>query len=66
MKFGNIILTVGDKELITNGDELHDNHINMAQALLARQFPSLTGFGYTLVECRVSGWKSNYIQIFQC
>lgn len=58
VKFWNITLTVGDKDLIINGDELHDNHV--AQALLPRQFPSYTGFRSTLKEHCLNGWQNNY------
>ena len=64
--FGNIKLTIGDKQIISNGDEPHDNHINMAQTLLSKQFPDFNGFGCTLVEHCMNGWKNNYIQIFHC
>ena len=66
VKCGAIILTIADKQLLINGHELHDDHVNASQALLSEQFPYFSGFRCTLMQHSFNGWKDNYIQIFHC
>ena len=61
VKFGNITLTVGDKHAIVDGKRLHDNYINISQAILSKQFPEYCGFRNTLKQQLEDGWKDNYI-----
>ena len=70
MKLGNITLTImkmhvfswtpaiSDKQIISNGDKLHDSHINMAQVLLSKQLPDFNGFSCTLAEHYMNGYTN--------
>ena len=46
------ILTVSDKSLLVEGKRLNDHHINFAQCLLRRQFESLPGLRFTLLQAK--------------
>ena len=39
-----------EKELLRDGKWLNDKHINFAQALLKKQFPSIDGWKLTLQQ----------------
>lgn len=45
-------LSHGDKETITDGGKLTDNHMNYCQAVLKHQFPGVDGLGYTLLQSK--------------
>ena len=64
------VLTVEDYNIIKNGEWLNDKHINVAQALLLKQFPNLQGlqscnFAQTLTFDIVSSNSIHIINIFQ-
>ncbi len=42
VRFGNLILTVADRNVITEGKELTDKHIDFAQSLIKHQFTAET------------------------
>ena len=39
-------------------------HINAAQKILSKQFPSFSGFDSTLKQQCIGKWVRNYIQFF--
>ena len=43
------LLNKTDEKLLLDGDWLNDNHINLAQQLLSKQFPNLSGLSSTLL-----------------
>ncbi len=45
-----IVLTTTDKERILAGEELNDQHINVAQGLLKQQFPEIGGLKLSLLQ----------------
>ena len=47
--FSHIVLSQRDRNTLTTGGWLNDNHINLAQELLKRQFKNLSGFQSTLL-----------------
>ena len=47
IKIGIYELTAADKEIVTIGQELNDNHINAAQLLIKQSFPELGGLQNT-------------------
>ena len=58
-------MTIGDKQDILEGSELNDKHVNAAQLLLHKQYPSIRGLCSTLKpEVMVGGWVRGYVQIF--
>jgi len=48
LQFNGINLTVSDKNIVIEGLELHDMHINVYQMLLKKRFQSLNGLSSTL------------------
>ena len=50
LTFGSQILTKSDENDITSLEKLNDHHINFAHKLLANQFPSIEGLGYTIIQ----------------
>ena len=67
ISFQRINLTNSDKQAIMSGLELDDQHIDFAQELLRKQFPSLQGLRSTLTPvANITGWVDNYLQIFHC
>ena len=48
-----IVLTTTDKDGIVNGVKLNDLMINMAQQLLRKQFPRITGLQSTLLQSKI-------------
>ena len=61
------VLSITDKMIIESGDELTDQHIQMAQYLLKSQFPLIGGLYNTLKQRqRVIGCTTNTIQIIYC
>lgn len=60
-------LTKLDKQIIIDGLELTDMHINISQGLLRKQFPSIAGLCSSLSPIlSIGNWVENYIQIFHC
>jgi hypothetical protein len=60
-------LTISDKQIVMNGLELTDMHINVAQGLLHKQFPLITGLCSSLSPIlSIGNWIKNYLQIFHC
>ena len=54
----NYTLTIDDRDSITNGEWLNDNHINAAQSLLKTKFPNVqylqhANYATTLTDCGV-------------
>ena len=47
LKLEKHVLTWHDKDVLCNGMELNDHHINYCQSLLKRQFPSMGGLMLT-------------------
>ena len=48
--FNGYLMTETDKDILTSGGFLNDNHINVAQCLLFHQFPSTEGLKYTILQ----------------
>ena len=63
---GSITLKHADKEIILNGGNLTDKHINALQKVLVIQFPSLTGFDLTIKLCCHGKWTDGYVQMLHC
>ena len=60
-------LTKLDKQIIVDGLELTDMHINISQGLLHEQFPLITGLCSLLSPViSIGNWNENYLQIFHC
>ena len=59
------VLSITDKMIIESGDELTDQHIQMAQYLLKSQFPLIGGLTLKQRQ-RVIGCTANTIQITYC
>ena len=67
LSFQNILLTNSDRLVLMSGSELNDKHINFAQELLRKQFPSLHGLRSSLSPIvNIGVWVDNYVQIFHC
>ena len=49
LSLNHIDLSVDDKEIVVEGKQLTDKHINYAQAILKKQFDWLSGLHSTLV-----------------
>ena len=60
---GKILLKAKDKEVLVDGLELNDLHVNASQTLLKNQCPFVNGFTSTLKVASLKGWAPNYIQI---
>ena len=60
-------LQVKEKDVIIQGEQLTDEHINASQKLLKEQFTWLEGLCTTLkvTICSYTTWIPNYLQIFQ-
>ena len=65
MRFGCLVLTQHDRNILLTGQELSDKHIDFAHTMLRSQFPMLNGLQSTLFQSRSQGFKSsmNAIQI---
>ena len=63
---GKILLKAKDKEILVDGLELNDLHVNASQTLLKNQYPLVNGFTSTLKVASLKGWAPNYIQILHC
>ena len=61
-----ILLKAKDKEILVDGLELNDLHVNASQTLLKSQYPLVNGFISTLKVASLKGWTQNYIQILHC
>ena len=60
-----IILSIEDRQLILNKQQLTDKHINGALRLIHEQFPAINGLVLTLLQNRpLHGSSANAIQIF--
>ena len=67
--FERCVLQVSDKVLIENGAELTDKHMQFAQCMIKKQFPSVGGLNSTLLQDKPSLFGSrtaNTIQIVHC
>ena len=60
---GKILLKVKDKEILVDGLELNDLHVNASQTMLKNQHPFIYGFTSTLKVTSLKGWPPNYIQM---
>ena len=59
-----IMLTERDKQVITNGQNLTDKHINYSQRLIHQQFKMFSGLQLTVLQQKpFKGEKCNYMQI---
>ena len=58
-------MTVSDKNIVIEGLELHDMHINVYQMLLKKRFQLLNGLS-TLNVAAIGKWVENYIQVYHC
>ena len=54
IRFNGYLMTETDKDILTLGGLLNDNHINFAQCLLFHQFPLTEGLKYTTLQGRKS------------
>ena len=63
---GKILLKAKDKEILVDGLELNDLHVNASQTLLKNQYPLVNGFTSTLKVASLKRWTPNYIQILHC
>ena len=63
---GKILLKTKDKDILVDGLELNDLHVNASQTLLKKQHPLVNGFTSTLKVASLNGWTPNYIQILHC
>ena len=53
--------------LLTSGSPLNDKHVNLAQTILKKQFPKVSGLQSTLLQFKVLDKKySSGIQIVHC
>ena len=59
VRFGCLVLTHHDRNILLTGQELSDKHIDFAHNLLRSQFPMLNGLQSTLFQSRSQGFKSN-------
>lgn len=70
IRFSNIKLVIEDKAILLEGQQLHDNHINFAQALIKAKFSTFAGLASTQVVRKprfaVGCWVPNYVQILHC
>ena len=65
IRIEDIALAMADKKAIETGKMLTDNHINLAQKMLKRQFPDFNGLRSTLMQDKPHKLPTtNTIQIF--
>ncbi len=61
-----LVLRQLEKNILLNGNELTDMHVNAFQVLLKEKFPRVRGLFLTFAPSSVGGWTDNYIQILHC
>ena len=66
IKIDKIALTLVDKQMITDGDKLHDKHIQFGQCMIRHQFPGVGGLRSTLLQERYYEFPRNSIQAVFC
>ena len=54
LSLNQISLSIADKEIVVEGKQLTDKHINYAQAILKKQFEKLSGLHSTLVLSKLT------------
>ena len=67
--FERCVFQVSDKVLIENGAELTDKHMQFAQCMIKKQFPSVGGLNSTLLQDKppsLGSRTANTIQIVHC
>ena len=64
--FNEWYLTLSDKDVLQNAEELTDWHITFGLKLLNQQFPFLVGLLPTHKIFPISGWSCSFVQIFHC
>ena len=66
IKIDRIALTFVDKQMIIDGQKLHDKHIQFGQSMIHRQFPGIGGLRSTLLQHRYYEFRRNSIQAVFC
>ena len=56
------LMTLVDKQMITDGLKLHDKHIQFGQCMIHHQFPGIGGLHSTLLQERYYEFPRNSIQ----
>jgi len=65
IKVRDISLTYHDKSILESGEKLSDKHINIAQRILKKKFPKISGFRLTLLQDKPHKEPiNNALQIF--